>query len=123
MRILDKDAKVKELIEREKGHWKKALIYEVFDGREAKVICSLPLSKMGLEDKVTWGLTKTGIFTIRSAYQLAVKKQRHAKGESSSSKGENVEWMKIWDLNVPNGVRVFIWKARSDALPTKKKLQ
>lgn len=68
-----------------------------------------------------WGPTKTGLFLVKSAYHLVVQKKSKERGESSGSKGGNVVWMKIWDLNVPNGVNVFIWKAVSEALPTKKK--
>lgn len=53
------------------------------DEREAGIICSLPLSRKGYEDKLVLGPNKKGSFLVRSAYYLAVDMKQTMQGEQS----------------------------------------
>lgn len=52
------------------------------------------------------------------AYQL----KNAYRGESSNSNKVSIVWRKIWDLNVPNVVKVFLWRIVGDVLPTKRNM-
>ncbi|XP_042972999.1 uncharacterized protein LOC122304801 [Carya illinoinensis] len=114
--VLSKEARVQELID-PSGVWKEELIREIFNEDEAKVICSLPISQSGMPDKQIWGLTKDGIFSVRSAYHLEVSRKKRESGEMSA--GISIDWKGVWRLNVPGVVKVFLWKPLNDSLPTR----
>jgi hypothetical protein len=69
-----------------------------------------------------WRGTQNGEFTVRSAYHLGREIQDQAGGQCSNMvKGAEV-WKTIWGLEVPNTVKIFLWKACHDLLPTKENL-
>ncbi|XP_042958198.1 uncharacterized protein LOC122293794 [Carya illinoinensis] len=115
------DAKVDELIDGRRGVWKEELVKEVFTEDEAKIVCSLPISKSGLPDKQILGYTKDGLFSVKSAYHMEMCRKRREKGEKSE--GSWFDWRKLWNLNVPGVVKVFLWKALNDCLPTRNNLK
>jgi hypothetical protein len=43
-------------------------------------------------------------------------------GEGSNSQENDCTWKEIWSLKVPNPVKMFLWRACSDVLPTKANL-
>lgn len=76
----------------------------------------------GHEDVLAWAHERTGIFSVRSAYRLAVRRQEAELGmqaSSTSAMGTRPSWNVIWKLKVLNKVRVFAWKVTSGVLPTK----
>jgi len=122
IRILDKEDTVAELIDPETKWWNISLIKSIFSEEEAKVITNIPLSPALSSDRLLWRGTKNGEFTVRSAYHLGREIQDQAGGQcSNTAKGEEV-WKTIWGLEVPNTVKMFLWKACHDVLPTKENL-
>lgn len=65
---------------------------------------------------------KTGIFSVRSAYNLALRLKQGEEIQSSSSApdGERKLWSRVWSGQVPPKVNVFIWKLAKDKLPTRR---
>lgn len=55
-----------------------------------------------------------------SAYHVEVDRRRREKGEPSNRKIEG--WRMLWKLNVPRVVKVFVWKALNNSLPTRLNL-
>jgi hypothetical protein len=41
---------------------------------------------------------------------------------SSRQKDENKVWKMLWNLKVPNAIKMFMWRVCHDILPTKKNL-
>ena len=74
------------------------------------------------EDFIAWHAEKSGIFSVRSAYNLSVNLKWRQEGQSSSSSpdGERKLWKRIWSGHVPPKVNVFIWKLAKDILPTRR---
>ncbi|XP_042972682.1 uncharacterized protein LOC122304475 [Carya illinoinensis] len=100
--------------------WDEALIHDIFEEGEANQICSIPISKMGVEDRIIWIYTKDGLFTVRSAYHVDMDRKRKREGEPSEVVSNGAEWKSIWEMNVPGVVKQFIWKATNNILPTRK---
>jgi ribonuclease HI len=119
--ILDSQACVAELIDHDLRKWKEDLISEIFVQDEAKLIQSIPLSPFPAEDHITWSGTKNGIFSMRSAYFLEMENLASKHGSSSRS-DTGKEWKECWRLNVPNTVKLFLWKALHNLLPTRVNL-
>lgn len=56
------------------------------------------------------------MFTMRSAYYLEKEKVDSLHGEGSFSSNFSMVWKTIWSLQVPNVVKVFIWRACANIL-------
>jgi ribonuclease HI len=65
---------------------------------------------------------KKGIFTVRSAYQMAKEFSLADKGECSNEGIKERMWKALWKINCPRVVHLFLWKACNNILPTKANL-
>ena len=77
-KFLHIETRVSELISHDVAAWKTQVIDTIFLPNEAKLIKSIPLSSRLPEDKLVWVATPNGLFTVWSAYRLAMKKSRQA---------------------------------------------
>ncbi|XP_042965938.1 uncharacterized protein LOC122299618 [Carya illinoinensis] len=118
--VLDERARVSELVSN--GEWDVQLLKNIFRQEEVEQICSIPISKSNAEDKLIWGCTTTGFFTIRSAYQLEMSRNEVAKGENSKRREGDNRWQSIWDLNIQEKVKLFMWRAMKSLLATRSNL-
>ncbi|XP_062170938.1 uncharacterized protein LOC133876698 [Alnus glutinosa] len=57
-----------------------------------------------------------------SAYHLGKEIQQWSKGACSSIDAKREVWKVLWSLKIPNSVKVFLWKACHNLLPTKANL-
>ncbi|KAL0428200.1 UNVERIFIED_CONTAM: hypothetical protein Slati_2994800 [Sesamum latifolium] len=98
--------------------WNETLLSQV--GR-SELITSTLLSTLGTQDLRIWHYSRTGVFSVRSAYHLACSLENRP---SSSSLYENKQswWRKLWQAKLPNKIKVFVWRACLNALPTGKSL-
>lgn len=53
---------------------------------------------------------------------MEVKRKDQSKGESSRKSPMENMWKTLWALPVPNVVKMFLWRACNNILPTKKNL-
>ncbi|XP_042979926.1 uncharacterized protein LOC122310106 [Carya illinoinensis] len=120
--ILQEDAKVEELINKQNEEWDEAKIKAIFKHEEAIQILKIPLSKGFAHDKVIWSPSKKGVFTVGSAYFLQRERIRRRVGECSREVQKDESWRSIWNLTVPNATKFFLWKAGNNLLPTKDNL-
>ncbi|XP_041016205.1 uncharacterized protein LOC121258730 [Juglans microcarpa x Juglans regia] len=81
---LNDEAKVAELIGNG-GRWDVETVKATFTKEEAEVICNIPLSYTGLEDKRIWAYSKNGCFSVRSVYHLDLNRKKDWKWESSDN--------------------------------------
>jgi hypothetical protein len=72
---------------------------------------------------LSWRGTPSGEFTVRSAYHLEKEKIERLRGESSRGTGCSRIWKAIWSLHIPNSVKMFLWRACHDIIPTRVNLQ
>ncbi len=70
-----------------------------------------------------WSETKSGIFTVKSAYEMMEKEcSRSTIGECSYTAETRWLWRKNWKLAIPGKVEHFIWRAYYNTLPTNHQL-
>uniref|UniRef100_A0A803LQM6 Reverse transcriptase zinc-binding domain-containing protein n=1 Tax=Chenopodium quinoa TaxID=63459 RepID=A0A803LQM6_CHEQI len=98
------------------------LIDNTFVKWKAHVIKKIPLSAFPHMDRWTWQLTKTGDFTVKSAY-FAFLHSLKVVGTSSSTNPCNDIWEMLWNANVPPKVKNFGWRALHGGLPVRSKLK
>ncbi|KAH7526808.1 hypothetical protein JRO89_XSUnG0053100 [Xanthoceras sorbifolium] len=100
----------------EPGFWHVDIVRRHFIHEEADLILSLPLSLHPRRDSFLWHFDSRGLFSVRSAYKVALGLQQESL--TSSSKGALEVWKHLWKLDVPNKFKVFAWRACKKILPT-----
>jgi hypothetical protein len=96
-----------------------SLIHEIFSTEEVDLIGRLAVSPHTGMDRLVWSCTKNGEFTVRSAYHLAKDKFEVDRRSYSNRDNNRTLWKAIWNIEVPQVAKIFLWKACSDILPTK----
>jgi len=110
---------VSSLINHTSKNWNEDLLKEVFTEEEAKVIANSPLLP---EDRLIWRGTASGKFTVKSAYHLGKEEQeRRAAQCSKGNTGQDV-WKTLWAMELPNAVKMFVWRACQNILPSRVNL-
>ncbi|KAL0396908.1 UNVERIFIED_CONTAM: putative mitochondrial protein [Sesamum calycinum] len=89
-------------------------------GKKISMLSSLFPSASSMGGLSIWHHTHNGLFSVRSAYHVALS-LAHQPLPSSSNLASPV-WKTIWKANVPSKIRVFIWKVAHNALPTGRNL-
>ena len=114
-------ARVDELIDTERGHWNLPVLNEILTRNSVDVICAINLPNVATHDSLVWKYTSSGQLSVRSAYHLAFKlKTKEDMVGSSSSEANRRVWKKIWQLQIPNKVKIHLWRACMNALPTRQ---
>jgi hypothetical protein len=84
---------------------------------DAEEVLKIRLPKFDMKDFVSWPQEKSGIFSVRSAYKLALDEKTAIHTNSShSSNGDRRLWKSIWKANVPPKIRVFTWRLATNSL-------
>ncbi|KAK3212224.1 hypothetical protein Dsin_016930 [Dipteronia sinensis] len=108
------------------GGWNNQLVRRLFFKEDVEMILSIPLSNTCRDDSMTWHYTADGEYTVRSGYSLGMCRMVADSnfGGSSNSGLENAEsfWKNLWRINVPKKIKLFLWKACNDWLPTRANL-
>jgi hypothetical protein len=109
---------VSDLIEPATKMWNEELIRKICYPPDVEHILQIKLPSFSGEDYLAWHYEKSGMFTVRSAYKLAMdlKSRNNETGMSNKNAGERYMWNLIWKAHVPPKVKVFGWKLATDTL-------
>jgi ribonuclease HI len=118
-RSLTVNCLVADLIDYDLRKWKEELIQAEFGEEEAKTISGIPLNPLLPADKLIWRGTVNGEFSVRSAYHLGVEVEESKRGQCSIPGKDKDIWKTLWSLGAPNVVKMFIWRACNEVLPTR----
>ena len=113
---------VMDLIDGDTGQWDREKIFNLFAYRKHMEIMSIPLRQNTTRDVLIWKENKSHSFIVKSAYRVALRMKANTQTEHSAASTERPLWRKIWKLNVPLKVHVFLWRACSNVLPTRENL-
>ncbi|KAL0008623.1 hypothetical protein SO802_010125 [Lithocarpus litseifolius] len=107
-----------------KVRWKVDLVESLFLPFEARTILNIPISYNLPEDKIIWVGNNRGVFSIKSAYYVALNLvESSEEGECSYKDPREFLWRNLWHLHIPSKIKIFAWRACVDALPTMVNLQ
>uniref|UniRef100_A0A2N9HN71 Reverse transcriptase domain-containing protein n=1 Tax=Fagus sylvatica TaxID=28930 RepID=A0A2N9HN71_FAGSY len=110
---------VAELIDPNRGAWDVSVLQEVFDPGTALRIQQMPLSNPTGNDSFTWKANTTGVFSVKSAYQLAYStRSTGVEGSSSNMLQYRKFWKGLWKIKVPTKIKIHLWRACMNAIPT-----
>ena len=110
---------VEELFMSGERRWDEELVRHLFYPYDADEILRLWIQSNGEADFVAWHYEKSGLFSVRSAYKLALtlKDNKEDEGQSSEAVGTKRKiWNIIWKTNIPQKIRIFAWRVASNSL-------
>ena len=94
------------------GAWRLDLLQRHFLPADVHTITNIRTSTRITNDMIAWSPEKNGIFTVRSAYRLAMDERERplATATSRAPDGRRAIWKIIWGCPAPPKVRVFAWR-------------
>jgi len=119
IRVLNREAKVADIINLETNWWNIHLIEHIFPMETVEKICSLAISPRTQEDKLVWAGSKSGSFSVRNAYHLEVDRRSRVVGCSSAGASSSLFWSRLWKMKIHRSTILFLWRASNEILPTK----
>lgn len=112
---------VYQLIDPISRSWNQELIQQIFSPFDASEIINIRLPLTNVEDSIAWHHEKFGLFTVRSAYKLAMLNR--VTGPQTSSSTDNIDdrsmWDVIWKAKIPEKIKIFAWRVATNTLATK----
>lgn len=90
---------------------------------EVQKIKEVPLCVTRQEDCLIWPRSGDGKYSVTTGYQFLLELDRRSSASSSDVNPPKHFWNRLWRIGVPNKVKVFLWRACSEALPTRKNQQ
>lgn len=104
------DLKISEFIDN--NNWDIHKLNEVVGGDISRKISLKPLPLQTTEDKFVWGLSNNGNFSVKTATWLQNRNNQF---------GNRINLLKkMWKLNIPPKVKMFVWFMIHERLQTKK---
>lgn len=97
-----------DLINDNTRQWDRVKIFATFAQRTRDEILAFLLTNPNLPDTMFWKENKAKRFSVRTAYQVALRLQSHNRVEHLSTQLHRPTWNNLWTLNVPPKVRTFI---------------
>ena len=89
---------------------------------EARQIKAIPLSFHDVEDKLCWGSNLDGRYSVKAGYNLLVSEDLNSDADASPVSMPKNSWKGLWNLRTPNRMKTLLWRAISNALPTRANL-
>ncbi|VFQ75807.1 unnamed protein product [Cuscuta campestris] len=100
---------VEFLIESGSGHWKEEVVREWFLPVDVQRILALPLGTIS-DDNWYWEGPSRGAYSVKEGYRRSV-------GEFTVCPGFS-KWRQLWRVSVAPKLKVCVWRALRDILPT-----
>ena len=97
------------------------MINHLFQPSDATQILAMPLSIRNTKDSMLWHFSKSGLYTVKTAYHAALDiHQREKRTEASPS--TPLSWKWLWKLAIPSKIKIFIWRLLHGMLATGSEL-
>lgn len=90
-----KGQRVKSLLD-DNNAWREDIIHQPFIPQDAKDILNMPLGNKNSIDKISWHPNNKGIFSVKSAYDLAMESNSRQEASQSDHNKASREWKSIW---------------------------
>ncbi|GKV19300.1 hypothetical protein SLEP1_g29582 [Rubroshorea leprosula] len=100
----------------EGGEWDITKLNASFSNQECREILKIPTG--ACPDSLIWHYDKVGKFSVKSAYFLAYNMAREPSIHETNRDMTIGEWKQLWRLKIPPKVRVFLWRAILNSLPS-----
>lgn len=112
---LQDNVRVSDFINIDCMSWNEDLISHTFPEEIVVRILRIPLPREPMEDVLVWNGESIGEFSVRSAYKLLHKSSFHRNYTNFVS---TTFYMKRWQIQIPHKVKLHMWRATWNFLPT-----
>ena len=92
---------VSDLFKSGSREWNNNIIRHLFHHHDAEEILKLRIQSSGDGDLIAWHFEKNGLFSVKSAYNLALKLKDRKENIGQSIDGERRLCDIIWKANIP----------------------
>ncbi|KAK8681591.1 hypothetical protein V6N13_053993 [Hibiscus sabdariffa] len=116
---------VSDLIDISSRSWKLDVLNALFDEDQGNRICSIPLSKLGMSDKLTWHCDGSGLYSVKSGYRLLRDDVFATNGRNSSNHACTLKrfYSELWSMSLSAKVKITTWRFFNNFVPTFDNLQ
>lgn len=104
-----REAKVSSLMKVNGTGWDEELIDDIFEQEDRDNILNIPLPISGHKDKIIWSKEEKGVYSVKSCYRALIGEVRL---------DPSLKWPNIWKLSLPPKVKILVWQACRNILPT-----
>lgn len=113
--------RVADLIDPITRTWRVDVVNDIFWPVDRERILAIPIGALEVEDRLVWHFTNDGKFSVKSCYHFVKDSCRSAETSHrpSGSGSSERKWSMIWSMKLPPKIRMFVWRACSNILPTK----
>jgi len=101
--------------------WDMDLVKTIFHEHGADEVLKIRIPSRPTDDSLAWHFEKSGLFSVRSAYKLALRDVIQQQGVASTSSlmdGGRRAWKQLWSTPVPHKLKIFAWKLATEGLAT-----
>ena len=109
--------RVSDLLDPHSHQWKHELLRELVVPEDIPYIQSLQLTRSPRGINYCWNLTKSGVYSVKSGYTLAMETEEHPENEQVLEPSITTLQAKVWKLKTSKKIQHFIWQAISNCLP------
>ena len=108
---------VDSLFDDNQRSWNEPLVRIVYEEHVAEQVLQVPISRHGGEDFICWPHTKSGTFSVRTAYHMArsdsaiFNRSKRGRGMISDGEGEAKMWKAI---KAPGKMLITLWRFAHD---------
>jgi ribonuclease HI len=105
----------------DRREWDEGLIRTCLYPHDAEEVLKIRLTNRNEEDFIARHYEKSEMFSVRSAYKLALQPhqaEQRQEGSSRNLDGSRALYKEIWSAKVPPKVRIFAWRLLHDGLAT-----
>jgi hypothetical protein len=108
---------VSQLIDHQNHTWKEELVRSTILPHDADIVLSIRLPSYNETYFISWTLENHGMFTVKSAYNLALDlKLAEPPSSSGSTNRDRDIWKVIWNTKAPPKVKKITWKLATNSL-------
>ena len=109
---------VSDLLSPDGAAWDHAKVDAMFSADDAHDIKQIAIGGLGSSDYLAWNFTKSGQFSVRSAYHLcmSLKRTKTGRPESSTSVDRHKSWLALWNTNAPGKAKIHMWRLIKNGL-------
>ena len=113
-----RDEKVCSYFHPESRVWDVHKVEHDFHADDSKLILQTRIPQIDVEDRLAWTGSHKGDYTVKSGY-------KHWEKCNASSEDiiDSPGWTKLWNLQLPHKIRVFLWRFCRNNIPVRKLLR
>ncbi|XP_050237967.1 uncharacterized protein LOC126687449 [Mercurialis annua] len=112
-----------DLMDSSGSQWNRELVSRLFIEQDAQDILAIPIPYSHVADRLVWDFTRDGSYTVKSGYyQELGQDDNGAHYPGSVPVMKKSEWKILWKIQIPNKIRIFLWKLFHKGIPVAENL-